>query len=752
MTVLEYMMKVAGQPKLSDSKLIAGTDADYLDETRLQNLLEKNLEVELSMDTEETYHREVHYQIAMCYFMGHGSKVNEIQALSYLASAAMGFVRRAMFMYTSVEASTEVIVDIQIPYRLLLCYAYMFDSTESCEVLRTQFPKTLEILRDLRSPLSMTICRPAEEDKIDKNEEKSVPEADIFSLIESEDIQGVKSALQSDEVAQTETEYGMTTLHALSLISDNNAATLAPCFLEKGADLSKEVTETGFAWKNRVGLGWGTPIVWSIVKGKHRLFAAFLNWCVVKKIEPPAGQATLFLLTVHHRRQDMLENLLSHKQTFSEEGKDIASSKYQLEALRKVIENNDSDTVFRRWTLGSDFRRARKAVAETIVGLGTDLFAGEGVHENPIRKAILEGDSVCVKVFMDALEQQGHSLQDVFSRDGILQNGHSRPVYWSALNGSVFARSLEAFHILVPRFPQLINQESSIGKTPLHYAASAGNSEAVRCLITHGASVEHYDELGSNALADALTRNRIGIARYLIKNCNLQKVLSPNPVNKATAFGIVLQTYVSGRKRIGIESFELLRRYGGLNFVPEESKNDSDPVWRMILMKDRPILQEHRAADLQLLEYLLRKDIFRDNIDSIDWTGRAAVHYAARYGYIEALKLFVDHGASINLESGPCSVEPDAGSPGLTAFDYALSMRNSGVPRRIRAGGARETKSWQIRMSNVLTYLVEHGAGAGSAAPGHHRLEIMKIKNPKGTRGITIHPCKCCIAACENIS
>jgi ankyrin repeat protein len=140
------------------------------------------------------------------------------------------------------------------------------------------------------------------------------------------------------------------------------------------------------------------------------------------------------------------------------------------------------------------------------------------------------------------------------------------------------------------------------------------------------------------------------------------------------------------------------------------------------------------------LRFLLRKDTFGDKINDHDWTGQAPIHYAARYGYLEAVELLLDHGADVNLgcaklskplnELGPDSFDENL-ILGQTAIDVALNARGSRTRDIILAGGAPEVQAWQIRIKQVIDLLVQRGGHVGYVGSAGNYMELETLTDPR---------------------
>ena len=724
------MIKVAGPPKLTESILAQGEEEDFLDEMRLQLLLDRNQVLLASKSAVDSYTRMIHYQIGLCYLMGQGARVDERQGLNYLASAALGGVNRSMNMLTSVHASAKENLSLQMPFKLFLCIAFMGDCTISADILRAQYPQTFDLLLTIRRNRHMQLYR-----TVCHNESELIlpPKVEmnrflVFDIIEREDSERLAQVLSQNPTSSLCTFNKLTLLHAVSLCSDEAAAEMAQILLLHGASLDKEAVEAQRSWKNRCNFGWGTPLVWSIVKARPKLFGVILDWCAEHQIEPPAGSASLFGVIVNQRQDEMLRKLLAYRSVFVEEGKDFCSVKYQQAALHWLVETNDVNTVMRRWSLGSRFRNARRAIAEILVSMGVDLVNGGGIRANIIRTSILKGDGVCLEVYLRGLQDQAVDLDELLGPNGILRQGQSELINMTALYGSIHAPCNEAFDMLLSRFPRFINEPTSRRNVPLKCAIATSNMSAVHKLLECGAEIGGFNHLGSTVLDAALSYNHVDIARLLQQRCDFATITRRNPVNGLTPFGMVLEAHMSGRNHIGIESFEFLHQIGGIELFP--GRIDDDTVWRRILTRGRPILEDHVTAAMHLLQFFLRSDVLGCHVNTTDWTGQAALHYVARSGYVEALELFMDHGARVNQENVAADVLSPPTKGGWTATDFALWAIDHGTPKLAMAGGALEIRSWRFRMLRTLNLLVKRGGTVGSRAPSSHHLKLWKLRDP----------------------
>ena len=104
---------------------------------------------------------------------------------------------------------------------------------------------------------------------------------------------------------------GLSTLHALSLISDSIATEMAIPLLRAGASLDTTSYEVRKPSKNRLGRGYGTPLAWAILKKKPSLFATLMQWCIQHNITPNVGRRSLGAMPLGHGHFEMARYLMS---------------------------------------------------------------------------------------------------------------------------------------------------------------------------------------------------------------------------------------------------------------------------------------------------------------------------------------------------------------------------------------------------------------------------------------------------------
>ena len=751
------MIEVAGPPNLAKSVLQVGVNADYADPVRLKQLLKTNLDALASVslaDSNGYYARCLHFQIATSLFRGIGSRINEDLALQYLASAALGGLKRSISMYCLVENSCTKAQDlaVEVPRRLFLTLGHLNGSFEARDYLRASDLQLFRLTKEAEKLFEAEVRHFFTQDDVSGMESSpkiwesfmdlldkmalTAGDSELFTAIAAEDLEALQSVCSRSPALKVMGHSGLTPLHALTFINDHVAADMALLLIALGADSESNASEPSGSWKNRTCLGLGHPLSWAIIKNRPLLVKVLVEASFSKETTADGEKMVdIFLLMAHFQRHTMIKTLVQHEEIYVRAKQTIPDHGLLTQALSLSIEGSNHDTIGRRWSLGSQFQKDRESTVQLLLGLCPDPPCTQTQpYQMPLRKTILRGDLASLRLFIKHLCPERKDALKLLGRTGVLQDGRRTPIYWSALFGSLEAPCRDVFRYLLSEYPELVEQRSVSGRTPLHSAACHGDLIAVRELLTHGAKVLTFTYQGATPFVDALCHNEVIIAKILAQHADAQTLLGHTGANGFSAFGIVLHTYESGRRHVQLESFQLLHQLGGLTFMTGTmGTRQEETAFRALLRKGRPTYQLHVDSDLRLLKFFLRDDTFRHKVDFFDWTGRTALHYAAGSVYLEAVRILLEEGASINAESKPVEAFEDVSATegGRSAFDFAIRCKLDGAPDRIKAGGSSEIRAWQDRLATLLLLLIDRGGQPGSRAPLEHHEHLWKLRDPR---------------------
>ena len=756
------MRKVAGPPLLDRSPILEVPQEGLIDPETLAMVVDQSLNISNYLHTiDDYYNRHLHFQLATCYFRGFGTKINEQEGLRYLASAALGGVRRARNMYCSVEASCKKGLNVPLPRQLFLILADVDGCSEASVTLHAIYPDIFKALKAISDPRirlwRILYVADIETDSVQSDQssiygedpeatESGAKDKSLYRAILEENVDDVVALSGTNRVLDALRGCENRALHALTLVNDDCAAHMANCLLAAGATTDLEALETYSPRRNRVALGRMTPIVWAVLKNCPRYFAILLSKSADANFQPYNFTIAAFIMTIQLSRPTMLEAFRPYWLILLTALKSFGPFDLLNSALCFAVEDFGSESMGRRWSAGRDYSEERGHIVRLLLEMGADPRGSGPWQESPILRAVQTGDAVSLAVFVAWLRDKGKNVAHLLSSAGF-NDGRG----YSALLVSLDAKSADAFFYLLEEFPDLISDISKLGTTPLHSAAQNGDLCAVETLLRKGANPYQCNNNGYSALHIALCGDAFDIARALTEGGEPQSFLGPQEPHGLSMFYCVLNTYLNGHD-CSLGAFELLNEMGGLR-DHVDSKN-ADTAFGIILRRGRPVRQDHLEADMQLLYYLLQQEYFLERINQHDWTGRTPLHYAACYRYVEAAELFLAKGATINIEMQ--SVEPSQSELlefpanhrlGWTAFDLALDIQLEGADERILTGGATEIKQWQLQTSRMLDLLIAKGGECGSGTGLSHGLHHLKLQKPDVGRHISVrNVCKCILS------
>lgn len=186
---------------------------------------------------------------------------------------------------------------------------------------------------------------------------------------------------------------------------------------------------------------------------------------------------------------------------------------------------------------------------------------------------IREGDLSALRAWLDA-----RSGEDVRGRRG------------ESLAHAA-TRDLEMLAEVLRAVPTLVGSRDNRGRTPLHWAARMGRSDAIALLVDHGARVDVADHEGRTALHDACAQGHGETAALLLS----------------------AGASVDEPDRLGVTGLMLAAREGHAGVID--------------------VLMDHGADP--------------GAIDDFGWSG---VHHAADRGRIACIRVLHDHGADVGAE------------------------------------------------------------------------------------------------------
>ncbi|CAM1509516.1 Fc.00g032550.m01.CDS01 [Cosmosporella sp. VM-42] len=549
------------------------------------------------------------------------------------------------------------------------------------------------------------------------------------------------------DVSQVSNE-GLSILHCLTSMDDDNAAELAPLFVDRGAKLQQAAEELPRDRKDNFVIGAGTPIFWAALKGKHLLFATLvkLHSQPGQQISPVEyyillkAMATLNLNdalalalesetaivdrelgfsatpTIEQvQKRFAIQNLGDLKSDVTEIiGFSGFGPRQYTSILYHALDTKVVTVLHRRYIHMGGFGRAKKVTIELLLSVGADPILKddtENSESTALSCTVYTGDTIAFRLFITHLKSR---RSDVVS---ILSNGELFGSY-SALQRAIYSDAREIFLFLVDAFPDLLQLKGAEGRGPLQSAATQLWPGYVGTLLNHGASPYDRADDRSTPFTWALmrsptTESAIVIAKMIAENADMEKLLGPDEKTGFTAFGKLLSAITYYKIDFGIERIQwLIDTYGKPSFYSNE--HGKTTVFRTLLSQ-RPSPTDKAAIALEgtMLKFLLKN--FPEKIDFIDNSGRSPLHMSVMFGNLSAVEILLENGADIHLQSQPMGEHRMLG--GYTALGIAVWTRQQDIPDRILREGQLAAETYDKNLHNIIELLVRAGAtDAGQGA------------------------------------
>ncbi|RKK83335.1 hypothetical protein BFJ71_g14957 [Fusarium oxysporum] len=480
-------------------------------------------------------------------------------------------------------------------------------------------------------------------------------------------------------VTQISTE-GIGILHCLALMDVCDSVILAPLYLSHGASLQAKAEEELGDYTDQLSRGEGLPIMWAAAKKRYQLFSVLLRAHEQYHMSvDDVGELLEFLASLH--LGEMLEETLSAvcKVTDSIPGTsgvtDIGYLQPELESLSietsraspvtinqpstlltrhflsillQLASDSVAGSIKRRYLHGRRFRIAKISTLSCLLRRGADPLQIDDADEgaSALSAAVYRGDHISLDLFIKHLESSG---VDVLS---ILADCEKFGGY-NALVRSIYVDGRENFMFLLDKYPTLKDSVGAQGRTSLHAAATQEWTGYVDKLLDRGVNRYLRSDDGATPFIWAVMRNSsLEVADKLAHGANMDEILGPDPVSGFTAFAKVLDLVAS--------------------------------IFKLVV------------------------ELFPDKVDFIDMTGRTALHYAAWYGNLDAVKALLANNASLNIVATAPQDGSESGITGRTPLDLAVISKRSGPDSRVQQG-SREIQKWQRSMHKIIELLYSKG-------------------------------------------
>lgn len=220
----------------------------------------------------------------------------------------------------------------------------------------------------------------------------------------------------------------------------------------------------------------------------------------------------------------------------------------------------------------------------------------------------------------------------------------NHPIFAPAFHGDV-----DAVRKLLEEDAKLVTVRDAKNLTPLHVAASRGQSAVAKLLLGHGADVHGPSKDGDwTPLVFAAYRGHAEVARLLVENGAGVTAVDGNPIH-----------YAGQRKHVDI--CRMLVEHGAIDGLVES--------------KDSDVLELFRAAYSYAHEDV-RNILARrpEIVDSKDKEGRTAIHEACTNGDTKTVRVLIECAADLTIRD----------KHGQTPGDRALAHRQHAVIKLLK--------------------------------------------------------------------
>jgi len=560
---------------------------------------------------------------------------------------------------------------------------------------------------------------------------------DLLTALRSLNSSHAAALLEEGRDASLLNAKGSGTLHYLSLLSDDIGADLAPQCVQNGARLDIESTDSDVT---HMRIATGTPLKWAALKSRPKLFLALLDLHKSHQVPIQDFDAVLATLTIGHLAKTM-KTLFE----FKEDNPNLCPSQLNPGVLSPknllllAMESRDMDSLERRLIHGVASPKVYEETVLLLLEQGADPTEGFAT-DCPFYRALQQDDDIPLRIFTKDISKYQPDVLSYLADPGQYSQFPEANMH-TALQTCIYAKSIRSFNILLNDFPDLMEMRNAQGLTALHSASyHKENLSMLRILLEKGANILVWSKDRSTPLFRALRNHNLEAADSISQKCSpeeLGKLLGHDETTGFSTMSKLMGPWISNRNPAMLQSFQWVADHGGAHFIGLRKYDErliENPIWNPVLCRANPLTLSQAALDNKLLEMLL--DLFPDQLEYIQFDGRAPLHLAVWYCKPEVVRMLLDRGVNVNLEFGRSRIHPNEREAeqmmGKTALNHAiLRMKAANLPDIIKRGGAVEINRFRATMRSIIQMLVDHGAEAGSRSSLGEGMEALTFQSPE---------------------
>ncbi|KAF2733374.1 hypothetical protein EJ04DRAFT_524553 [Polyplosphaeria fusca] len=666
----------------------------------------------------------VAFQVAMSHCFEVGTQLKEEELVKWIYIAATGGLPIALWTAPLLEASCKTKHFDDEQRKGCLVIGACIGSKLAMSILRSEYPKVHTALHTTLQKISLVQYRQPNLTDFMKNIWDAAPiepsQSPLVDALKSHNIAQARLLLQdSGADASFLDERGMSVLHILSDVEDEELSGLAHLCYAQGASLTATASDLGSIPLNIDSITIeGPPITWAAARGMITLFEELVNLHIEHHV-PIQNSVDMVIRAAAHHQYGILESLLDYRENAPDifppnvQDPQVPEEYFKQGLLAAALLGMGTLPLLRRLFHGSDMVHAQKRTIQLLLDGGADFMSLN------IRKDILKYDNdTAMGMFIDTFR-------------GSEREPEALLVLASSFRSCLYMDAYRCFDVILGKCPTLANPDPSTvwidsfpTLTPLNAAARKSDPRFAQQLLNKGANPA-IDYKMFSPLARAVTDGWLETAEVIYEHCSEEQRKATLGYDKVTGFslmGRIMSAWrTRGRSEKLIQAMKWVASKGGSTFIC--SLGERAPIWEFPLQHQPSSLPREARLDRDMLEVLF--DLFREQLNSPDAHGRCPIHLATLNGNRDAIDLLLERDVDVNVESaGPIIPK------GTTAFSIAAGRLASNPPEDVAKGGRIEIRRWRERMNDIMKLLLSKGATYGSNPSRMQAMQHLQYTTP----------------------
>ncbi|KAI0381295.1 hypothetical protein F5Y04DRAFT_288917 [Hypomontagnella monticulosa] len=663
------------------------------------------------------------YDLANSHISGMGTRPDMKRGLEWMCISALCGYKPAMRSATAMIIGTDL--ESQFPTRLYLSLLSLSRCEISLQKLSVRWPAHYRVIRALLIQRSHAYDEGTSEFEfgylLSTLQRYIHPPPIPYTVVtlqealEVGDTSNIKKILRNEATIQGVKDLLPRLLHQLSRLVDTEAATIAPIAFEKGAklDILLPCKSPILGIEPLIDFSGSSPSSYSplsaaISHGKTELAEVIISMHEAHNITIPDFRAALLLSFryLQHKAGKRLLKLLQKKPSICNQTTQLWKNQDPslLDLLIMTMSRHDTTELERAAICGGYFYSMQQECVRTLIEMGADPYQ-ETDNGCPLFNALISDDLISLKIFCQHRDFSKR-LKDLGNAPGPERRGAS-----TVLQLCIASNSIRCFEFLVGENPYLTpdeQEESSF--TLLQFACSnPPTTDFLRVLLDHGFNALTHDSDGGYPLGIALMNAHIPAAELIVSRCTdaqVAQLFSRDPLSGESIFSSLISLWTRNRHSNLLDySFPWIASHGGAHFY---GVSDT-PIWEYLFSEVRPGRRSDQIRDARLLDFLLKLDVFKSNLNKERWQGRTLLHCAAINGHYEVLKILMQHGVDVKAGVSADDLAPEGKDfIGFTALDLVLTAKlgSHNIPEEIEEGGQLEIQKWRDDINSIITLLL----------------------------------------------